>query len=55
MSNGAGIYYLESLGPGEYDLLINGVPAQPESIRFDETSEVFTEIDLLYQEPADRD
>ena len=55
ITNGAGIYYLESLGPGEYDLLINGVPAQPQSIRFDETSEVFTEIDLLYREPADRD
>ena len=55
ITNGAGIYYLESLSPGEYDLLINGVPAQPERIRFDETSEVFTEIDLLYREPAGRD
>lgn len=46
VTNGVGIFYLESLPQGTYEILINANPAQPEQITLDENSETFQEINL---------
>lgn len=51
VTNGAGIYYLESLGKGEYDLFVNGQLAEPGRVEITGDLEVLTELNLNY--PAD--
>ncbi|AMA10150.1 hypothetical protein AWQ23_12945 [Picosynechococcus sp. PCC 73109] len=46
VTNGAGIYYLESVGTGVYDLFIDGKPAKPGQLRIEIDAEEFTELDL---------
>lgn len=46
VTNGAGVFYLEGLSQGTYQLLINDKAAQPSTITIDETSEPFQEINL---------
>jgi len=46
VTNGVGIFYLESLPQGTYEILINGNPAEPGKITLDENSETFQEINL---------
>ncbi|WP_228060315.1 carboxypeptidase-like regulatory domain-containing protein [Coleofasciculus sp. LEGE 07092] len=46
VTNSAGVYYLERLSQGMFTLQINGEPAQPETIRLDESSEPFQELNL---------
>lgn len=46
VTNSAGVYYLERLPPDTYTLLINGQPAQPGTIKLDESSEFFRELNL---------
>jgi hypothetical protein len=48
VTNGAGIFYLENLGPGSYQVLTNGQPAQPTaSITLTEHSDPIVEITLV--------
>ncbi len=46
ITNGAGVYYLERLQAGAYSLSINGTPAQPNIIEFNQTSEAYQELNL---------
>ncbi len=47
LTNGAGVFYLEGMKQGIYNLKLNGEPAQPEQIIIQEDSETFQEINLL--------
>ncbi|MEB3225583.1 MAG: carboxypeptidase regulatory-like domain-containing protein [Synechococcus sp.] len=49
VTNGAGIYYLESLGLGEYELFIDGKPATPRLLRVEADFEEITEVNLQAQ------
>jgi hypothetical protein len=49
VTNGAGVYYMERLQPDSYTLFVNGEPAQPGTITFNESSEPFSEINILYK------
>ncbi len=46
VTNGAGVYYLEGLEQGEYELQINGKPAG--KLKLQESSEPFQELNLSY-------
>ena len=46
VTNGSGIFYLEGLQRGNYELFINGKPAQLSTIAIDESTEPFSEINL---------
>ncbi|MGB7444156.1 MAG: carboxypeptidase-like regulatory domain-containing protein [Coleofasciculaceae cyanobacterium] len=46
VTNGAGVYYLERLQQGTYKLEINGQSAQPNTIRINNSSEPFQEVNL---------
>lgn len=48
VTNGAGVYYLESLPQGKYTLQINGKSAG--SLKLEESSEAFQELNL--QQPS---
>ena len=48
ITNDAGVFYLEGLQQGEYDLLINEQPAQPGLLQIEGVSEPFQELNLLY-------
>ncbi|HAJ64798.1 MAG TPA: hypothetical protein DCP31_40795 [Cyanobacteria bacterium UBA8543] len=47
VTNGAGVYYMERLPPDTYTLLVNGKPAQPDTITLGESSKPFGELNLL--------
>jgi hypothetical protein len=47
VTNGAGVCYLERLQPDTYTLLVNGKPAQPDSIILNESSKFLTELNLI--------
>ena len=47
VTNRAGVFYLEGLSQGTYQLLINNEPAQPSTITIDEASKPFQELNLL--------
>ncbi len=47
VTNGAGVYYMERLQPDTYTLLVNGKPAQPDTITLGESSKPFGELNLL--------
>jgi hypothetical protein len=46
VTNSAGIYYLEDLKPDIYDLVINGKPAQQNTLEINANSETFLELNL---------
>ncbi|NEO90762.1 MAG: carboxypeptidase regulatory-like domain-containing protein [Moorea sp. SIO3G5] len=46
ITNGAGVFYLEGLQQGKYNLLINGESAQPNQIEIKPDSEPFQELNL---------
>jgi len=46
VTNGAGIYYLERLRPGNYSLQINSKPAQPGTLNLEKSAEAFQELNL---------
>jgi hypothetical protein len=46
VTNSAGIYYLEDLKPDVYDLVINGKPAQQNTLEINANSETFLELNL---------
>ncbi|TVQ08226.1 MAG: carboxypeptidase regulatory-like domain-containing protein, partial [Leptolyngbya sp. DLM2.Bin27] len=46
VTNRAGIYYLEDLRPGTYQLRVNGNPVQPNSVTLTEMSDGIQEINL---------
>ncbi len=46
VTNGAGVYYLEGLQEGEYELQINGKPAG--ELKLKESDEAFQELNLRY-------
>lgn len=46
VTNPAGVFYLEGLKQGSYDLKINGNPSQPNKLIIDESSEPFQELNL---------
>ena len=47
ITNGAGIFYLEELQPGIYNLLVNGQPAQPSTIEINQNSKQLQEVNLV--------
>jgi hypothetical protein len=47
ITNRAGIFYLEELKQGKYQLLINGKPAQPNTLELNQNSPPVTELNLL--------
>lgn len=47
VTNGAGVYFLERLLQGTFDLQVNGEPAQPATITLDADSEAFQELNLV--------
>jgi hypothetical protein len=47
ITNSAGIYFLEELQPGTYNLLVNGQPAQPHTIEINQSSNQLQEINLV--------
>ncbi|HEY9633700.1 MAG TPA: carboxypeptidase-like regulatory domain-containing protein [Coleofasciculaceae cyanobacterium] len=47
VTNGAGVYYMERLQPDTYTLLVNGEPTQPSTITLNNSSEPFSELNLL--------
>jgi len=46
ITNGAGIFFLEGLELGRYNLIVVGQPAEPGSIEITQDSEAFQEINL---------
>lgn len=46
VTNDAGVFFLENLQQGTYDLFINGEPAQPQNITIDGNSEAMQELNL---------
>ncbi|MEO1374501.1 MAG: carboxypeptidase-like regulatory domain-containing protein, partial [Cyanobacteria bacterium J06635_10] len=46
VTNGAGVYYLEGLQKGEYELQINGKSVG--ELKIEESSEAFEELNLRY-------
>ncbi len=46
VTNPAGVFYLEGLKQGSYDLKINGNPSQPNKLIINESSEPFQELNL---------
>ncbi len=46
VTNGAGVFFLENLQQGTYNLLLNGKPAQPDTITIDTNSESIQEVNL---------
>ncbi|WP_448562351.1 carboxypeptidase regulatory-like domain-containing protein [Trichothermofontia sp.] len=46
VTNGAGVFVLENLSQGTYQLLINGQPAQPDTLTIDAETPAFQEINL---------
>lgn len=46
VTNGAGVYYLEGLQEGEYELQINGKPAG--ELKLHKSDEAFQELNLRY-------
>lgn len=50
ITNGAGVYYLERLQPGNYTIRINGKLGQPETLKIDESSEPVQELNLKLEE-----
>ncbi len=52
ITNGAGIFFLENLQQGTYNLLINDKPAQPEKITIDSNSEPMQEVNLKWKTPG---
>jgi hypothetical protein len=46
VTSNAGIYYLEDLKPDIYDLVIDGKPAQPNTLEINANSETFLELNL---------
>ena len=46
VTNGAGVYYLEGLQSGEYELKINGKSAG--ELKLEESDEAFGELNLQY-------
>jgi len=46
ITNAAGVYYLEQMQQGTYNLQINGKPGQPSTITLDQSSEPFQELNL---------
>ncbi|MEB3178960.1 MAG: carboxypeptidase-like regulatory domain-containing protein [Nostocaceae cyanobacterium] len=46
VTNGAGVYYLERLQKGEYKLEINGTLAKDSTLKLEESSELFQELNL---------
>ncbi len=46
ITNGAGVFYLEQLQQGRYNLRINGQPAQPNTLDINESSKPFQELNL---------
>ncbi|WP_199320268.1 carboxypeptidase-like regulatory domain-containing protein [Leptolyngbya sp. FACHB-261] len=51
VTNNAGVYYLERLQQGTYNLQVNGEPAQPDSIELEASSEKLQEVSLQYSRP----
>ena len=49
ITNGAGIFYLEQLKQGTYNLLINGQPADPSTLEINEKSEPLAEVNLQFK------
>ncbi|WYL95600.1 MAG: carboxypeptidase-like regulatory domain-containing protein [Gloeotrichia echinulata IR180] len=47
ITNGAGIFFLEELQPGVYNLLVNGQPAQPSTIEINQNSNPLQEVNLV--------
>lgn len=47
ITNGAGIFFLEELQPGIYNLLVNGQPAEPSIIEIKPSSEPLQEVNLV--------
>ncbi|QSJ16372.1 carboxypeptidase regulatory-like domain-containing protein [Nostoc sp. UHCC 0702] len=47
ITNGAGIFFLEELQPGIYNLLVNGQPAQPGRIEINQNSKTLQELNLV--------
>ena len=46
VTSNAGIYYLEDLKPDVYDVVINGKPAQPNTLEINANTETFLELNL---------
>jgi len=46
VTNGGGIFYLENLQQGTYEMSINGQPAEPRIMTVDENTEPFSEINF---------
>ena len=51
ITNDAGAFYLEQLGQGTYNLLVNGKPANPNTLTIDAKSKSFSEINPLITIP----
>jgi hypothetical protein len=49
VTNGAGVYFLERLQQGTYELRVQGELAQPSQIQFDRSTERFQELNLQIQ------
>ncbi|MEO1401967.1 MAG: carboxypeptidase-like regulatory domain-containing protein [Cyanobacteria bacterium J06635_1] len=52
VTNRAGVFFLEGLSQGQYELLINGESAQPQQIEFDAESPAFQELNLSLAQRA---
>jgi len=50
VTNGAGVYYLESLTQGDYELRINDAILSAPGIRLDSDSEPYQAVDLKLPE-----
>jgi len=51
VTNGAGVFFLENLSQGTYQLLINGNPAQPDTLTIDAETPAFQELNLRVSLP----
>jgi Carboxypeptidase regulatory-like domain len=51
ITNGAGLFYLEDLGQGEYKFKVSNYPIAPATIKIDATSKPLQEITLTVQLP----
>lgn len=51
VTNGAGVFFLENLGQGTYELLVNGNPAQPPRLTIDADTPPFQELNLQISPP----
>lgn len=49
VTNGAGVFFLEKLQQGTYNLLINEQPAQPSTLEINQNSQSFQELNLQQQ------